>query len=1219
MVTLPEEDNLIDNIEQIKIDKYATMPSTDVIEMALYYDQNSDYYFDPELTAGGLSNDTKIATAQYDPGIDAWYFSNMSAFPETTITKVPKSFFVAVRLSTTATKGTYFGIQISSTQSITPAGSVPIDNVNFHVKTSTWTVEKSPPKVFAQLTDIAAWYKVSGATEPTKQSRMFPGSDNIGMLQIGLVTQYFDGVVGGMLIERTGTGQDSDLTGVKIFMDGRDDNDDGLVDFSSNTDAAFNPADDMAITNWIPFSDYNANCSFSKSQILNGSTTRYFFVAYKVADTASISATHGARITSFDLPEGSMQAYTPVQSSLIPVIQTTSTVSVTMCDSVYYHYSTGTFQAQPNVEMMRLKLATNASTAIWEALQVERTGTGGPQDPTNPEGRNSDVKYIRIYRDSNMNQVLDLDDQLISNPETFDINNNLTKTKLITLTNPQTLNTSGQIYFISYDIGDNAVAGNSVGLKIADKNWIHVSTPNTVSPNLIKETGTGTVINTTTFDDCKSSLLPINPINLIVRSDNMTPVSSKQNSANVPLMALRLWTNRNHAILNQLNFSQTGTVENPAVTGKGQGDLSSISIWREATSALSPYGDGRFDPLTDILISSMSHSTALTPNPNFVSGVAKIAFGNQGLYISTAEVKLYVTANIGTMDLSANPTDNDTAGIKLNIFGNILIIPQTAVSDTSNSFPYASGTLKILNQDAIVPQPYAPIPTIWADPFGDDYPAMDINSDGLPDREYRAATMGINALSAGSEVYLDFNSDGINDLEDLNGDGIKNEVDLTGDGLMAMDLDGDGKLDLDFNHDGIPDRILPDSNGDGVPDIDLNSDNAADDYVPLRWTNSPVKIYAKWAPIAGASKYMFSIGKGPDETDVSVSKIWVETSDIQYTMNGVSLDGLKTTSLTGDFLETVDPSPAAKEKLYVEGLTGFNITTDGYIYVGTGKNAEIMHYSGGGSIDTGNGLKYIFNIDGRGLLGTNKQTHLSGTTVSNAFYYVRLKAKNAAGTPGPSVLLGIYRVDTQAPGIVGQIDEETSVSADKYNVKLLWGPAIDALSGIQLYEIQERMDTDPLWSKVATLPFTTLNLSLERAKGHFYYYRIRSQDNAGNWSAWSDTVQAVTGRPAEVISNVSAFPNPANIRSGQKINITYILNRDMAVKIKIFDLIGDKVYGYNAAPAELLGGGSAGTNIITWDGKNSTGGFVEPGIYICLIEVESDEGLIKKKIKIGVK
>src|SRR3989339_480239 len=388
MVTLPEEDNLIDNIEQIKIDKYATMPSTDVIEMALYYDQNSDYYFDPELTAGGLSNDTKIATAQYDPGIDAWYFSNMSAFPETTITKVPKSFFVAVRLSTTATKGTYFGIQISSTQSITPAGSVPIDNVNFHVKTSTWTVEKSPPKVFAQLTDIAAWYKVSGATEPTKQSRMFPGSDNIGMLQIGLVTQYFDGVVGGMLIERTGTGQDSDLTGVKIFMDGRDDNDDGLVDFSSNTDAAFNPADDMAITNWIPFSDYNANCSFSKSQILNGSTTRYFFVAYKVADTASISATHGARITSFDLPEGSMQAYTPVQSSLIPVIQTTSTVSVTMCDSVYYHYSTGTFQAQPNVEMMRLKLATNASTAIWEALQVERTGTGGPQDPTNPEGRN---------------------------------------------------------------------------------------------------------------------------------------------------------------------------------------------------------------------------------------------------------------------------------------------------------------------------------------------------------------------------------------------------------------------------------------------------------------------------------------------------------------------------------------------------------------------------------------------------------------------------------------------------------------------------------------------------------------------------------------------------------------------------------------------------------------------------------------------------------------
>ncbi|OGS20319.1 MAG: hypothetical protein A3J83_04260 [Elusimicrobia bacterium RIFOXYA2_FULL_40_6] len=1319
-----------DNLQQIKIDKYGTMSSTNVIEMALYYDNNADYYFDPELEKYGIPTDTKISVAQYNSGTDAWYFDNLSSLAQSTVTNSPKTYFVAIRLSTTATRGTYFGIRIADDQSITTSGTAQ-NNIS-EINSSTWTVEKSPPKVYAQLDDIAASYQANTSAEVQRYSYMFRGSENIGMLRVSLWTQYFNGLVNGIHIGRIGTGIDADIAGVKIFTDGTDNNNDGIIDFSSSTDGVFNPNVDMALTNWIPFSDNTANCSFSTSQILNGLTTRYFYITYNIGNFATLGKTQGASIVSIDLSEGIMQTFLPTTSSKIEVLATTNTVSTKMSDSVYWLYSgSGTYQAQTNVEMLRLKLATDQSNAVWDALQVERSGTGGPQDQSKPEGRNSDIKYIKIYRDANMNNQLDADDQCISEAQTkilgyvlyaepysyisnqlvapfdlilestitatgtfpasgsqlliqidkeimkytiagststtdgikpylhitergkygthivthqagetvkkvdmFDLSNDLNKTKLITLTNPQTLSPTDQTYFIAYDIGDNAVAGNAVGVKISDKNWIQVSAPHQVSSTLNIETANGTPLQSATFDNCKSALLPIMPINLIVRSDNLAPVSSKQGSSNVSLMSLRLKSTRNHIVLNQLNLTQNGTVKTPSVPAKGQGDISTFSIWKETTSVSLPYGDGRFDPLTDIFISSIAHSTAMVPNANFTNGLAHLSLGDDGLYISTSEVKIYITANIGSIDLAAQSTENDTAGIEITGFDDLIITPQTAVSDATNTFPYKSTNLKILNQNAVIPLPYDVIPKIWADPFGDGYPAMDTNADGLPDRNYSSSAQSIKTFAANSEVFLDFNGDSINDLEDLNGDGIKAELDLTGDGLMSTDLNGDGVLDLDFNHDGLPDQILADSNGDGIPEIDLNSDGIVDDYVPMRWTNSLVRINAEWSPVSGAAKYEYSIGKGPDETEYSVSGSWIITDDIKTSISGVYLEEFHSTKLIGDILEAYTASPLAPLQITVESITNFNTATGGYLYVGTGKNAEIMHYISATSQSSGNNIIWIFNIDQRASFGSIKKTHVSGTEISNACYYLRIKAQNIQGLTGPSVLSSIYRVDIKTPDLPSHITIESTPkqNSEKYFVKILWDKSIDATSGINVYEVQESMDTDPRWRNAATVPFTNLSLSLERARGHYYYYRIRSQDCAGNWSAWTSPVRINTGKIDEVVSALSSYPNPANLRSGNgKSFITYSLNQDAKADVAIYDLIGGKVFEYTADAGDIWSGtgltqldgkgkgGTSGTNVITWDGKNSAGKIVDIGAYICLVEIHSDRGVIRTKTKIGVK
>ncbi|MDI6640971.1 MAG: fibronectin type III domain-containing protein, partial [Elusimicrobiota bacterium] len=1085
------------------------------------------------------------------------------------------------------------------------------------------------------------------------------------------------------------------------------------------------------------FVNKTVNITLKEQQIIDPAGS-VFYITYDVAQFAGIDRTFGLKIGAateyFYVQVPDEVTFPGYESALVKITEVKSTVIVKRFDAAKTLYETegGTYQSQERVPILRLKLRTDKSEATWTAIQVARLGAS--DETGKPEGRNTDVKYVKIYRSADT--ILDPDDECISEVDTvvrgfildgtvvdslpdwksppfdivvestvtpkgifpaagqqlyvqldseimvydyagstapagkpilriqergkfntpklthspnttirkvdmFNLLDDLDKTKVITLTSPQRISPTEKIYFIAYDIGDNARAGNDVGVSVDARAWITVTLPNEVSPTIeLEPEGT-----TAGFDKCQSSLIKIKGIKLNIRSENLAPGSAKQSAKNVPLLKLKLWTERNYITVKQLNLIQTGTVENPEKFNKGiaggRGDLTALYIWQDAPTKTQPYGDGKFDALSDILISSVTYPFTV----KLTTYVAEIPLGPDGLKVAQDIISIFVSADIGTIDADGKSTVGDEVGIKLATFGNMIIQPETAISDLSNSFPYASSKLKIIPVTAIVPKLYLyPLPKIWANPFGDGYPAVDLTKDDLPDRKFADGTVydyhtyknligNKSAFVVVSEeiakhgaVFLDYDNDTKNDLEDLNGDGLKNEIDLDGDGLHEIDLNGDGILDIDFNYDGYRDTTVADINGDGIPEIDLGHNGTIDDYMPYRWNNSKLRLYTKWAYTEGAAEYLVGTGNGPD--NVNTSGDWLSTSDIKYTMTGISLEELKSTKLLSRIKDTEEATRDKMLTIEVDGYGGINIESEGYIYVGDPKNlkaTEIMHFKSAYSEER----RYYLNIDERGCYGTNKLTHEAGKTIYNALYYLRLKAKTKDGVEGPAILSSIYRVDVNKPSTPENVkvvaEQLTGAKANIFSVRVDWDRSTDDFAGVRIYEIQEAVGIDPTWRTIATVSFRETSKTIERKRGTFYYYRIRAQDCAGNWSGWSTVAKVDTGLPTEIITEVINYPNPLDFTKGQEETyISYVLNQDANVTITLYDLLGYKVYEWEIPAGEIHSntgkpwvdgkgkGGKAGVNIVIWDGKNELGEFVSKGGYIAHINVGGKATAIRK-------
>ncbi len=291
-----------------------------------------------------------------------------------------------------------------------------------------------------------------------------------------------------------------------------------------------------------------------------------------------------------------------------------------------------------------------------------------------------------------------------------------------------------------------------------------------------------------------------------------------------------------------------------------------------------------------------------------------------------------------------------------------------------------------------------------------------------------------------------------------------------------------------------------------------------------------------------------------------------------------------------------------------------------------------------------------FSVISRGTSGSQPQFHPKGTPVSDTAYTVSLKISSGAVAPITSEKpLLLYRIDTEPPTSPGNLKGSASASAPAFGspgvrgtqaqvsasgiFPVSWAASSDLGSGVAQYEIQERVGTSPVWKSIAFIPAKTADGALvtnytvggdprnpteiPRTSGKFYSYRIRAFDAAGSPSGWAtQDVPIFVGslKDLETISAVSNYPNPFDSRK-EKTIITYLLNGDSEVNIKIYDLFGYKVteMSYGAGGP----GGVFGVNNVEWDGTDATGNKVSKGGYVAIIQAKGDK-VVSVKRKIGV-
>jgi len=83
--------------------------------------------------------------------------------------------------------------------------------------------------------------------------------------------------------------------------------------------------------------------------------------------------------------------------------------------------------------------------------------------------------------------------------------------------------------------------------------------------------------------------------------------------------------------------------------------------------------------------------------------------------------------------------------------------------------------------------------------------------------------------------------------------------------------------------------------------------------------------------------------------------------------------------------------------------------------------------------------------------------------------------------------------------------------------------------------------------------------------------------------------------------NIKGYPNPFNPSTA----ISFDLKEETNITVEIINLLGEKVN------LLLAGNINSGLQIVKWDGKNSNGQKVSPGVYFCSVLTEYSHDVVK--------
>ncbi|MDE2291358.1 MAG: hypothetical protein KGL53_04685, partial [Elusimicrobia bacterium] len=279
--------------QSLRVDQAGTAADADVNQVKLYYDQQGLGSFDSSnLGAYQLVTSSGQSFGSNGPGSVLLTFSTPPVLGTT-----PKLFFLTVDLSTSATPARTVVVR-ASTGAFFSVNAPNIVDPGASFTSQPLTVNAPPVTV----------YMVGADSAPASFTQ---GSPNIPMLTLRAWTGAFTAQWTQLRITRTGTGQDSDITSVRLYRD-------------ADGDAALNTSFDERLATGT-FSGGFATLSFS-TQTLTVSTQTYF-VTYDVRTTAVAGDTLGARLGA----AGDVKVNTPnsVATSGFPLQSSASTVTAT--------------------------------------------------------------------------------------------------------------------------------------------------------------------------------------------------------------------------------------------------------------------------------------------------------------------------------------------------------------------------------------------------------------------------------------------------------------------------------------------------------------------------------------------------------------------------------------------------------------------------------------------------------------------------------------------------------------------------------------------------------------------------------------------------------------------------------------------------------------------------------------------------------------------------
>ena len=166
-----------------------------------------------------------------------------------------------------------------------------------------------------------------------------------------------------------------------------------------------------------------------------------------------------------------------------------------------------------------------------------------------------------------------------------------------------------------------------------------------------------------------------------------------------------------------------------------------------------------------------------------------------------------------------------------------------------------------------------------------------------------------------------------------------------------------------------------------------------------------------------------------------------------------------------------------------------------------------------------------------------------------------------------------------------------------------WALDSIGISGLDHYEVEERVGSSPIWHLAKTTTQTSLIYS-DKAKNNTYYYRVRAVNKAGRYSEYGNVARVVNFITTDqIISEAYNYPNPFDSRVAPA-TIHYLLNRDTGITMTIYDVFGNIVKKLSYSAGAIGSRWRQRSNVR--DGKaGESGSKVDCGIYVCIIKSDA--------------